>query len=151
MSSLIQTEQKRWRSHDDPTQFSQDFTNVALNCICYPQFKILVYNRIIIWAYPSSYTQFNGNRSFPNRWRDTLDAAATHVANRKDSRQTGFEQVRRTSKGPACIFIVISKRMKGKDNLSTYCSAKSLKLAFDMIFPRTLLEELIREHLQRKT
>jgi hypothetical protein len=108
------TEQKRWRSHDDPTQFSQDFTNVALNCICYPQFKILVYNWIIIRAYPSSYTRFNGNRSFPNRWRDTLDAAATHVANRKDSQQTGFEQVRRTDKGPACILLWYLKEWKAK-------------------------------------
>jgi hypothetical protein len=46
--------------------------------------------------------KWNRNRSFANRGRDTLDAAATHVACRKDSRQTGFEQVRRTDKGPAC-------------------------------------------------
>src|SRR5215207_1757843 len=46
--------------------------------------------------------QMKLNRSFANRGRDTLDAAATHVAYCKDSRQIGFEQVRRTGKGPAC-------------------------------------------------
>lgn len=44
----------------------------------------------------------NCSRSFANRGRDALDTAATRVAYCKDSRHTGFEQVRRTGKGPAC-------------------------------------------------
>jgi hypothetical protein len=62
-----------------------------------------------------------------------------------------FRASKAGEQGASVHFIVISKRMKGKDNLSTDCSAKSLKLAFDMIVPRTLLKELIREQLQRKT
>jgi hypothetical protein len=39
--------------------------------------------------------------NFAHRRRDALDAAATHVADGKDARHTGFEQMRRAGKGSA--------------------------------------------------
>src|SRR5215207_2112788 len=60
--------------------------------------------------------QMKLNRSFANRGRDTLDAAATHVAYRKDSRQTGFKQVRRTGKGPACRAQIFWRQIRSRLN-----------------------------------
>ena len=39
--------------------------------------------------------------SHSHRGRNTLDAAASHVTNRENSQQSGFEEIRLASKGPA--------------------------------------------------
>jgi hypothetical protein len=123
---------------------------VALNCICYQQFKILVYNGLL-----SGLILLHILDSMTVDPSPTADATRLMLPPRTSPLQrlpaNWFRASKAGEQGASVHFIVISKRMKGKDNLSTDCSAKSLKLAFDMIVPRTLLKELIREQLQRKT